>query len=197
MPHAEKKVSKHYLSSNAVRSEDEDGVTIMDYESMMMYQINPGDKTYSRVDMRQVTEMMGQNMGMTATSSTVDTGEKKTIGGYDCTKYVQKTDMGETVHWATKDFDAYEEFENIAENLKTLIDKNPSSKKLSMGYDFDHKNGWPVQTVQEIMGITTVTTNRNIRKDSFDKGMFAVPKGYTLVASPQAEMMEMMKHKKK
>jgi hypothetical protein len=196
MPPAEKKMSKHYLSSSVMRSEGEDGIMIIDYESMMMYQINPQDKTYSQTDMRQMAEMMGKNMGMQATSTTVNTGEKKKIGGYDCTKYIQKTDMGETVFWVTKDIDAYKEFETIAEKLKKYMDKDPSLKKMNMGYDFDHKNGWPVQTVSEIMGITTVTTNQNIRKDSFDKDMFEVPKDYTKVASPQAEMMQKMKQQR-
>lgn len=192
MPPAEKKMSKHYLSSRAMRSEDEDGITIIDYESMMIYQINPREKTYSQTDMRQVAKMLGQNMEMGATASTVNTGEKKKIGGYACAKYIQKTDMGETVFWVTRDIDAYEEFETIAEKLKKYMDKDPSVKKLNMGYDFDHTNGWPVQTVREMMGTTTVTTNRNIRKDSFDKNMFAAPKGYKIVASPQAEMMKKM-----
>lgn len=167
--------TKNYLTSNASRIETRDTIMIMDFDSMTMYQLNPKDKTYtkvSRTDMEQMTEAMTEEMQVTPTNET------KRISGYKCKKY-KATVMGfENEHWLSRDVKGYKEFKAISERI---YKKNPKFKKKHIfGILSLYKEGFPVKTVSNVMGMKTVATLKMIEKKSLDKDLFKVPGGFKL-----------------
>lgn len=166
-------IAKNYLTSYASRVETGDGIMIIDFETMTMYQINPTEKTYMKVsntEMEQMSEGMSEEMGWTPTKET------KKISGYQCRKY-KVTIMGvENEHWLSKDVKEYGEFKAITEKV---INKHPSlGKKQIFGILSLYKEGFPVQTVSNVMGMKTTTTLKKIEKKSLSKDLFKVPKNY-------------------
>ena len=165
--------TKNYLTSYASRVETGDGIMIIDFATMTMYQLNPKENTYIKVsntEMEQMSEGMTEEMGWTPTK------ESKMISGYQCRKY-KVTVMGvENEHWLSKDVKEYKEFKAITEKV---IQKNPAlGKNQIFGILSLYKEGFPVQTVSNVMGMKTTMTLKKIEKKSLNKDLFRVPKGY-------------------
>jgi hypothetical protein len=172
---------KHYLTSYAARTEQKDHIMIIEFDTMMMYQLNPGNKTYTKVDMMS---MMDDKMGEIAKDIKVTpANETKKIAGYKCKKY-DVTVMGVTSeHWLSKKVKGYKEFKKINKKMEKKFKKNPRLRQMSMA-GISGKEGFPVKTVITVMGMTTTTTLKKIEKKSLSKNLFKVPKGYKLVKLP-------------
>lgn len=172
---------KHYLTSSASRTEQKDHIMIIDFVSMMMYQLNPDNKTYTEINMMS---MMGDKMKEMAKDIQVTpTNETKTIAGYKCKKY-NVTVMGVTSeHWLSKEVEGYKEFRKISKKMEKSFKKNPRLRQMSMA-GISGKEGFPVKTVTTVMGRITTTTLKKIEKKSLSKKLFKVPKGYKLVKLP-------------
>ena len=170
---------KHYLTSYASRTETKQGITIMDFESMTIYQLNPINKTYTRIDMRS---MMKGQMGemakkMVEDSKVTRTNETKKIAGYQCRKYIVAIMGSESEYWMSKDVEGYREFEALNEKM---FKKHPEFKQMQMG-GFTGKEGFPVETMTNMMGIKTTTVLEKIEEKSLSRGLFKIPSGYKLV----------------
>ena len=172
---------KHYLTSRASRIEQKDHIMIIDFGSMTMYQLNPGNKTYTEINMMS---MMDDKMKEMAKDIQVTpTNETKTIAGYKCKKY-NVTVMGVTSEqWLSNKVKGYKEFRKISKKMEKSFKKNPRLRQMSMA-GIPSKEGFPVKTVTTVMGMTTTTTLKKIEKKSLSKKLFKVPKGYTLVKLP-------------
>ena len=170
---------KHYLTPYASRTETKQGITIMDFESMTMYQLNPKNKTYTKIDM---TSMMKGQMGeiakkMAEDSKVTRTNETKKIAGYRCRKYIVTIMGAESEYWMSKEVGGYREFEALNEKM---LKKHPEFKQMQMG-GFTGKEGFPVETVGNMMGMKTTTALEKIEEKSLSKGLFKIPAGYKLV----------------
>ena len=172
---------KHYLTSYASRTEQKDHIMIIEYGTMMMYQLNPVNKTYTKFDMMC---MMDDKMGEIAKDSKVTpTNETKKIAGYKCKKY-DVTMMGlKSEHWLSKEVKGYKEFRKISKKMEKRFKKNPRLRQMSMA-GISGEEGFPVKTVITTMGMTTTTTLKKIEKKSLSKNLFKVTKGYKLVKLP-------------
>ena len=58
-----------------------------------------------------------------------------------------------------------------------MLQKNPQLEQMSM-HGFGGKHGFPVKTVNNMMGMTLTTTLQKIEKRSLSKELFKVPAGY-------------------
>jgi len=154
---------------------------IIEYGTMMMYQLNPVNKTYTKFDMMC---MMDDKMGEIAKDSKVTpTNETKKIAGYKCKKY-DVTMMGlKSEHWLSKEVKGYKEFRKISKKMEKRFKKNPRLRQMSMA-GISGEEGFPVKTVITTMGMTTTTTLKKIEKKSLSKNLFKVTKGYKLVKLP-------------
>jgi len=171
-------IVKNYLTSFAIRSEQKDHIMILNYDTLTMYQIDPTKKTYTKVNLLTAMEQMGQEMSedMKITA----TNETKKIAGYICTKYIV-TGMGaKTEHWVSKDVKGYKEFRAVTEKMEKKLKKSPSMGKIGMS-GISSKEGFPIRTVTDMMGIKSTTTLKNIQKKSLSKSLFKIPEGYKLV----------------
>lgn len=113
-------------------------------------------------------------------------GERKTISGYSCAKYVATSD-GKTMvtSWVTKDakgFDAMKK--DWQEAGKRMASMNPMNGK-AMADAFMKMEGFPIQTEME-GGITMTVTK--VESRSTPSSEFEVPAGYKKVDSPLKNM---------
>jgi hypothetical protein len=171
---AKTETTKNYLTSYASRTETGGMIIIMEFDTMTMYQLNPRAKTYTKIsimsDMGQMAEEMMKDMKVTPTNET------KEIAGYKCKKYnVTVMDM-KSEHWVSKDVKGYKEFKAIYEKI---YKKHPKLRQMNMG-GMSGKEGFPVKTVINVMGMKTTTTLKKIEKKSLSKNLFKVPGGFKL-----------------
>jgi len=176
---SETDTQKHYLTPYASRTETKQGITIMDFESMTLYQLNPKNKTYTKINM---TSMMKGQMGemakkMAEDSKTTRTNETKKIAGYRCRKYIITIMGSESEYWLSKDVKGYKEFEAINEKM---LKKHPELKQMQMA-GITGEDGFPVETVTNMMGMKTITLLEKIERKSLSKELFKIPAGYKLV----------------
>ncbi len=175
-------IVKNYLSSNTFRTETPGNIMIMEFDTASMYQLNTKDKTYIKFDLMAAIEekkdmmakMMNDSMKVTPTKET------KEISGYKCKKY-NVTIMGaNTEYWVSKDVKGLDEFKGMNKKMEKIAEKSPMLKRMNMAGMMNKLDGFPVQTVMNIMGINTITTLKTIEKKSLDKELFKVPKDYKL-----------------
>jgi len=169
---------KNYLTSFAIRSEQKDNIMILNYDTMTMYQIDPAKRTYTKVNLLAIMEQMSQ--GMSEDIEITPTNETKKIVGYQCTKYIV-TAMGiRTEHWVSKDVKGYKEYKAVTEKMEKKLKKSPNMAKIGMS-GISSKEGFPVRTVNDMMGVKSTTTLKSIEKKSLNKDLFKIPEGYKLV----------------
>jgi len=193
-------IIKNYMTTNAFRVEHEEGVTIMDFASKTMYQIDPASKTYQQLDMTTLgqppAEMKGEQAeaaqkmmkGMMSEIQVTPTQEKKQIAGYDCQKYLVSMMMMQSEYWLSKAVPGYAEIKEIGKKMKSLFEGNPMVQQMNIAGMMDKLDGFPVQTVMHMMNGTITTTLKTIETKSLDPSLFKVPAGYTLSEGPRHPM---------
>ena len=199
---------KNYMTAKAFRIEHEEGITIMDFESKMIYQIDPASKTYQQVDMTTMgqppAEMKGEEAeaaqkmmkGMMSTIQVTPTQEKKQIAGYDCQKYLVSMMMMQSEYWLSKAVPGYAEIKEIGKKMKSLFESNPMVQQMNIAGMMDKLDGFPVQTVMHMMNGTMTTTLKRIETKPLDPSLFKVPAGYTLSQEPSHPMPPSKKMKR-
>ena len=170
---------KHYLTPYASRTETKQGITIIDFKTMTIYQLNPMNKTYTEIS---IPSMMKGQMGemakkMAEDSKVTRTNETKKIAGYRCRKYIVTIMGSKSEYWMSKDVEGYREFEALNEKM---LKKHPEFKQMQMG-GFSGKEGFPVETTTNMMGIKTTTALEKIEEKPLNKALFKIPNGYRLV----------------
>ncbi|MBT3257594.1 MAG: DUF4412 domain-containing protein [Deltaproteobacteria bacterium] len=165
---------KNYLTSYGSRIETKDDITIILFDDMTIYQLDPSTGTYIKIKMSEMEESMGPMAKMSEDAKIMATGETKTIKGFKCEKYIM-TFMGvENVQWLSKDVTGYDEYEKIS---KKVMRNSPQFRKMGLSGSLSGK-GFPVKMESGVMGMTTTTTLQKIEKTSLSKDLFKVPAGY-------------------
>ncbi len=143
-----------------------------------MYQIDPSEKTYTMVNLLTAMEQVGQ--GMSEEMEITATNEIKKIAGYKCTKYIVTGMEVKTDHWVSREVKGYREYSAAIEKMEKKLNKSPSMEKFGMS-GISSKEGFPVMTVTDMMGMKSTTTLKNIQKKSLSKSLFIIPEGYKLI----------------
>lgn len=195
----ETKVIKTYLTAYASRTEQEGQITIMNFDTKIMYHINPQAKTYQQINLAEMgkpPEMKGdkgqmqQQMmkNMMGNIQVTPTQETRQIAGYNCQKYLVSGMMMNSDYWLSKDVKGYEEVKEIGKKVAVVFDENPMMKQMNFAGMMGQLDGFPVQMVMNIMKGTSTTTLKKIEKKSLDKSLFSVPEGYTQTQSKMPMM---------
>ena len=134
---------------------------------------------------KMVEKMMGEKMPgkkKEGKVEVVNTGEKKTISGYSCTKFVIKEDGKEVAAvWATKDVKDFEAMRRDMEQFsKRMAAMNPMMGK-GTAEGIKSVEGFPIETD---MGESMKEVVTKIEKRSIAASEFEVPAGYKKVKSP-------------
>lgn len=195
----ETKVIKTYLTAYASRTEREGQITIMNFDTKIMYHINPKAKTYQQINMAEMgkpPEMKGEKgqmqqqmmKNMMGNIQVTPTQETRQIAGYNCQKYLVSGMMMNSDYWLSKDVKGYEEIKEIGKKIAGVFDENPMMKQMNIAGMMGQLDGFPVQMVMNIMKGTSTTTLKKIEKKSLDKSLFSVPEGYTQTQSKMPMM---------
>jgi hypothetical protein len=191
----ETRVIKTYLTAYASRTEQREGqITIMNFDTKIMYIINPEAKTYQQINMAEMgkpPEMKGEKgqmqqqmmKNMMGNIQVTPTQETKQIAGYNCQKYLVSGMMMNSDYWLSKDVKGYDEIKEIGKKIAGIFDENPMMKQMNIAGMMSQLDGFPVQMVMNIMKGTSTTTLKKIEKKSLDKSLFSVPEGYTQTQS--------------
>jgi hypothetical protein len=166
--------TKHYLTSYGSRVDTKDDITIILFDDMTIYQLDPSTKTYIKINMAEMEKSMGPMAKMQEDTEVTATGETKTIKGFKCEKYIM-TIMGiENVQWLSKNVPGYDEYKKISSKI---MKDSPQFRKMGLTGKLSGK-GFPVRMESKVMGMSTTTTLRKIEKKTLDKDLFKVPAGY-------------------
>jgi GLPGLI family protein len=113
-------------------------------------------------------------------------GERKTISGYSCVKYMATSDGKTTVtSWVTKDVKGFDAMKrDWQEAGKRMASMNPNNGK-AMAEAFAKIDGFPIQ--MEMEGGITMTVTK-VDAHSTPSSEFEVPAGYKKVDSPLKNM---------
>ena len=183
-------IMKHYYTSKASRTDLGDGkIMITDFDTKTVYQVDPATKTYGVMNLNEMggaKEMEGMSAedrkmmeAMMGSMKISPTNETKTINGYKCRKYLMNFMMTSGEYWVSKDVKGLDELKSIAEKTRTLYEGNPMLKQMNMTAMMDQMDGFPVQTVTQVMGGTITNTLVRIEQKSLSGDLFRVPSGYT------------------
>ena len=114
---------------------------------------------------------------MAGESRMTPTDETKQIAGYNCRKYIVTMMGAENEHWLSKGVEGFEEYQAIGD---WMLKKHPELGQVGMP-GLTGKEGFPVKTVNSMMGMTVTTTLQKFEKRSLKKNLFEVPAGYKLM----------------
>jgi len=184
----------HYFTQNASRTEIGNMATIMDFDSMNLYQMDMQAKTYSKVDLNAMGQMAGEGKDaenfskmmkqMMGETKIIPTDETRKIAGYDCKKYNMQVMMVQIEYWVTTDISHYKELKEIGEKMAKGFDENPMMQHMNFASHMKQMDGFPVQTItQNPMGGTTISTLKHIEKKKLSNDLFQVPSDYKLTES--------------
>ncbi len=147
-------------------------------------------KNMPEAQRKMMEKMMGAMPGQAGETKfeVQKTGDKKTVTGYNCTKYVITQDGKDFMTiWATKDVPGFDAMKN------DLQDYSNRMMQMSPGYmkglveGMKKIEGFPLET-DMMQGMTNVVTK--FEKRSTPVAAFEVPAGYTKVKSKLQEMEE-------
>jgi hypothetical protein len=124
-------------------------------------------------------KMMEQMMGSMEVTKTDETQE---INGYKCTKYIVSIMGMASDYWVTKEVKDYDIMMSQSDKFKEVFSKNPMLKGLSSSIDMMKKvDGFPVKTVNKMMGMEIVSETTKIENKKLDSAIFQPPKDFAKV----------------
>ena len=182
---------RHYISDDGYRIDSDDGIVITNYRTMTVYSIDPGEKTYFKIDVQgfgknqpaigEMARVMKDSIMITPT----DQVEK--IAGYECRKYTVSSMMATGVYWASTKVGAYPSLKKAGEKMGRIMAENPMLAQLNVGGVIEKIEGFPVRSVMNVMGAKTTTTLKHIESRDIDKSLFEVPAGFRETTMPAFE----------
>jgi hypothetical protein len=134
--------------------------------------------------MEGMNALMGS--GSTSPVEVTATGEKKSVSGYACTKYVMKRDNKDlAVLWVTKDVGGFDvirkDWVEFGKRMASL------SHMKGMSEAYAKADGFPMETDMLLGSTKMVTVVTKIEKRSISGREFELPAGYTRAKSPLAD----------
>jgi hypothetical protein len=136
---------------------------------------------------RKIMEQMMGGAGKEAPATTKNTGERKTIAGYNCTKYIiMQGDKELVTVWATQDIKEFagmrKDFEEFS---KRMMGRNPAMG--AAAGELMKLQGFAMETDY---GTTMTQVVTSMEKRSTPASEYEVPSGYTKVQSKWQQQLE-------
>jgi hypothetical protein len=184
---------KQYVSDSAIRIEAPDRITIVDINTLIMYDLDPTTKMYVPNDIKKIgnmTDVLGEQGGnllndlmnqINAKQQTViATKETATIAGYKCRKYLVNHMMAQGEYWLSDQVEGVEELRKFGQTAAAALDQYPLFKQLNVYSIFGQLEGFPVKSITHIMGGVNETILVNSKRQKMDPALFTVPSDYKL-----------------
>jgi hypothetical protein len=187
-------ILKYYFTHNAWRLQLGDSkVFIVDYNARRLYTLDTKAKTFTELNLNELPGLpgvaagdkkkMAEILGAMMETRITPTDELKTIAGYKCRKYNVRIAIVDGEYWVSKDVRGYRELKNLGAKVGTIADRNPMLRQLDVPGMVEKLDGFPVFTVNHVMGGTVASTLKKIEQKSLDPALFTVPKDYAMKKS--------------
>lgn len=193
-------VKTTWITDDKMRSDDEDQSIIVRLDKQVIYAVNHKEKSFIEIPMdaakslvdkgdEQAAEMMQMMQGMMKNikATVTETGEKKKINAWQCTKYLKTITlpMGQVTSevWATQDIKLdYELFARVAASMMA-VQPGMAGAMDDMIEEFKKIKGVPVLTITttKIMNSEIKSSEEllEVKEDTPPAGTYDLPKsGY-------------------
>jgi len=187
-------IQRYYFTPKAFRVELGEGKAyIVDYDAMELYSLDTKARTFSELnlteppgfpgvsaaDKKKMVEMLEAMMAIQVTP----TDESKSIAGYRCRKFNVRIAIINGEYWVSKDVKGYGELRTLGAKVGAIAGHNPIFREVDVAGMVEKLGGFPVYTVNHVLGQTVASTLRKIEQRSLDPGLFVVPKDYAVKKS--------------
>ncbi len=186
-------IQRYYFTPHASRVELGGGkIYIINYKAMELYtldtkaktcaELNLGDPPAAIVDGAADKKKMGEMLvlGAMLGIQITPTNEFKTIAGYNCRKFNVRLPMIKGEYWVSEEVGGYQELRNLGAKVGAAAERYPVLKQIDVAGMVSKLGGFPVYTVNHVMGGTVESTLRKVEQRSLDPALFVVPKGYKM-----------------
>ena len=183
---------KYFFNSNASRLEFGNSKTyILDHKAMKLFSLDPKTKTYTELNVGELPGLpdtsgagkqtiMDEAMTAVLAVQVTPTDEMRTIEGYNCRKYNVNLVLVNGEYWISKDVKGYRELKALGAKVASIADRNPMLRQFNIPGVVEKLDGFPVYTVNHVMGGIVESTLKNVEQRPLDPTLFRVPKEYAL-----------------
>jgi len=185
-------IQRYYFTPHASRVElGGIKIYIVNYNTMELYTLDTKAKTWAELnlgeqlvivdgaaDKKKMSEMLvlGAMMAIRITP----TNELKTIAGYRCRKYDVHLGIIKGEYWVSEEVRCYQELRTLGAKVGAAAERYPILKQIDVAGMVKKLGGFPVYTVNHVMGGTVESTLRKVEQKSLDPKLFVVPKEYKM-----------------
>ncbi len=184
---------KQYVSDTALRIEAPGRITIVDINTLIMYDLDPATKMYVPNDIKEIgnmTNLLGEEGGNLVNQlmsqlggqqqTVTPTDQTATIAGFKCRKYLVNHMMAQGEYWLSDQVEGVEELKKFGKTAAAALDKYPLFKQLNVYSIFGDLEGFPVKSVTRIMGGVNETTLVKSKRQKMDPELFTIPPDYKM-----------------
>lgn len=200
-PKGKPTTSTQYFSSSKIRTSDGNLDTIVDLESGRIVSVDHKKKSYYETSFEEIraffaqletmlesNPMLEKMFGQATAAQVQETGEKRTIAGYECRKLI--VTMGEKMSfevWATSEIKVPLEYYDAQKMLYATM--GPMASRFEKMYDALKKiGGFTLATTidSKVMGMQIHSESEaiEVKKGALPADAFEVPAGYKKKKSP-------------
>jgi hypothetical protein len=195
LPHQPKGTTtlKYYFNSKASRVELGNGkVYILDFDAMKLFSLDAKARNFTELNLGGELpglpdisvpgkqKVLDEAMAAVLAIQITPTNEMKTIEGYKCRKYNVNLAMVSGEYWVSKDVKGCRELKALGTKAAAAVDRNPMLRQFNIAGMVEKLDGFPVYTVNHVMGGTVESTLKNVQQKPLDPALFAVPRDYAL-----------------
>lgn len=185
-----KSSQRYYFTPYASRVDLGAGkVLIVHYKTRKLYSLNTRARTFTPIDLNRIGGIpgisgkdqakMAKLMGGMFGTQIVPTDKYRTIAGYRCREYFVHIAIVNGEYWVSKDVKGYRELKSLGAEAGSLAQYNPLFRQLDIPDLVAKLDGFPVLSVNHVMGGTVRTTLTKIDQRSLPASLFDIPRNYT------------------
>ncbi len=182
---------KYYFTPHGSRVELGAGkVIIVRYKSMKLYSLNTRTRTCTEINLARLPKIPGLGggnqkelahlikdmMGVEVTP----TDKYRTIAGYRCREYFVRIAVVNGEYWVSRDVEGYEELKTLGAEAEEIAEYNPLYRQVDIAGLVRKLDGFPVRTVNHVMGGTVTITLTKMVRSPLDPSLFEIPQNYAM-----------------
>ena len=182
---------RYYSSPFALRAELGAGhIVIIRYDTMKLYSLDRRKKTYKEVNLAKLSAVPGLSghdqkkmarlMSTMLWTQATPTDKIRTIAGYRCREYFVRVVIVNGEYWVSKDVTGYRQLKALGDAGQKIAEYNPLFRQFDIAGLVRELDGFPVRTVNHVMGGTVTSTLTRIMQTRLSPALFDVPRNYAI-----------------
>ncbi|MGC9196953.1 MAG: DUF4412 domain-containing protein [Syntrophobacteraceae bacterium] len=188
-------IQKYYFTPYASRVDLGAGkIIIVYYKTRKVYSLDTRTRTCTPIDLSRIGGIpglsgkdqakMSQLMGAMLGSQIVSTNKYRTIAGYRCREYFVHVAIVNGEYWVSKEVKGYRELKSLGVEAGVLAQYNPLFRQIDIADLVRKLDGFPVLSVNHVMGGTVRSTLTKIDQRSLPRSLFDIPRNYAMKKMP-------------